>query len=975
MAARSDFAQKLLSDLRLRKERMAAASQGSNNSPRMAGADTYGNPSKSYKGSRQIKALESVGSRPGSSQRRSKTGTRSLDIQQSNNQLVPLGGGRNSNGIGDLSMALAFALENGGRLIKLDSSGNGSVLSFLHQNRRRKSNVDMSMLPSQFISLSHLHVKEISKGAQKLNQILRAFSNGMNFDRYSIEVARELMKGAMDLEESLKMLVNLQEASEYMVSPQRKNRIRLLDEDDDEEDGTIGAAEQRLVSRPRFSFDNIASNSQRNKRTAKNDHLQNLLALTYPIQASSISSKPGVTSSSQPKPGKGRISNVIAKLMGLEELPQSVHSKSTMKDSGSKQKEQMGSQKIAPARAANANTRTICTENSEHIGKKPTPANKIKQTQDVQVTRNATKSIVADGKLLKKDLPGAEKISGSDSRKASVVVDKRQSSSVLMHQFTENQNLQGQRYIAQHKEQIGRESRESKQPVVKDDLRKHKSPEAQEISQKKRGVKEILLNREKINAERLSLRNQQKALIDHARHQKKVLQNSEPREEKHPGEKREQKHVQESLQVNKQKGIERPPARGLRIVNQEALVRSGSSTNSNSHQSAAQREEGSESENSKGRIPEVKGDKIMSALRSKTGQMKVRTTESPVKKDEVITRKNRTTPRDSARPLKHQSLVLQEMKSRRLEKTSSLKRAGEMSGRIPKEAEVRNMGHKKAEASITLLNGALASNEEPEQAPNLSSSGKDEPCQEIALKTSAVHIDSQYQTAVLSKDQTWDLKSQETISSPSPGTDGGSKEIPSLSQVEPKEFFIPDTKEKLTENETHLKQILIKSQLFLNTAEALFKLHINASLLHNIDCSGQEEDSKLYLDCAYEIMKRKGRRQELTLYPCLNISIVSIKVSSLDDLVKQLRSHFEKLKFYGKNGSNGHEHGEDLYKMIERDVQNIDPDANSMWELGWQELMFATDGKEAVSEDVEKHLLNGLLDEITNDLLQLSAAN
>ena len=36
MAKRSDFAQKLLDDLRLRKERMAAASQSSNRSNSMA---------------------------------------------------------------------------------------------------------------------------------------------------------------------------------------------------------------------------------------------------------------------------------------------------------------------------------------------------------------------------------------------------------------------------------------------------------------------------------------------------------------------------------------------------------------------------------------------------------------------------------------------------------------------------------------------------------------------------------------------------------------------------------------------------------------------------------------------------------------------------------------------------------------------------------------------------------------------------
>ena len=179
-----------------------------------------------------------TGFRAGSTQNRPSGGRKSVTTGQVSNQIVPFGRGQKSEQIGDLSMALAFALENGGKLRRTDSSGNSSMISFLHNIGRRqmdygkmerRNNVVSSYQPSssQLPILPHLHIEEISRGAQKLNQILRACSNGLNFDRYSIEIGQELLKGAIDLEESLRMLVNMQEASEYLVTPQRKSQDNI----------------------------------------------------------------------------------------------------------------------------------------------------------------------------------------------------------------------------------------------------------------------------------------------------------------------------------------------------------------------------------------------------------------------------------------------------------------------------------------------------------------------------------------------------------------------------------------------------------------------------------------------------------------------------------------------------------------------------------------------------------------------------
>lgn len=175
--------------------------------------------------------------------------------------------------------------------------------------------------------------------------------------------------------------------------------------------------------------------------------------------------------------------------------------------------------------------------------------------------------------------------------------------------------------------------------------------------------------------------------------------------------------------------------------------------------------------------------------------------------------------------------------------------------------------------------------------------------------------------------------------------------------------------ETLTESENHLKQTLITSEWLLNAAEALFKLNIPSFILHDSGHSHLKNGRNLTIDCSYEIMKRKGRRQELNNRPCTNISLRSIKIESLDDLIKQLYRDIEELKFYGKNGNLECELQDYLPKMLESDIYNQEPDLNSMWDLGWNETKFVFLEREEVVRDVEKHVLSGLLDEVTRDLV------
>ncbi|KFK31823.1 hypothetical protein AALP_AA6G163100 [Arabis alpina] len=179
-----------------------------------------------------------------------------------------------------------------------------------------------------------------------------------------------------------------------------------------------------------------------------------------------------------------------------------------------------------------------------------------------------------------------------------------------------------------------------------------------------------------------------------------------------------------------------------------------------------------------------------------------------------------------------------------------------------------------------------------------------------------------------------------------------------------------ETTKTLSKNEINLKKIVLKSQLFLDTAEALFKLNIPRNILHGLDGNNyNQEDKNLILDCGYELMKRKGRFQELSVHPFVKAPISSSKVNSLDQLVRQLSKEFEKLRAYGKDCYNGSYVEDYTPKVLVRDVYHKDPNLNSMWDMGWNDAMFAFIEKDDVVRDIEREVFSGLMEEITKDLI------
>ncbi|XP_034674217.1 uncharacterized protein LOC117905397 [Vitis riparia] len=1076
MAKRSDFAQKLLDDLRLRKERMAAG-QTSGRSSTMTG-ETYSYYRQTQKGFTEIKKHDIFGSKAGHTPKRSKGENRPLTIGDSSKQIVSYGRGRGSEQMGDLSLALALALENGGKLGKMNSSGSNSVLGFLHQIGRRSGNfgkmekgrsVDMHRSStSQFPTLSPLQVKEISKGAQKLNQILRACSNGINFDSYSIEIGKELLKGAMDLQESLRMLVNLQEASEHMVTPQRKNRIKLLEGDEDEDDDIVKVDEQKQLDRPIFSFDKPSRGTHQVSRTG----LKQRLTLTYSSEASNLNheSRALVTSNSQSgsaryvndfkalgvlsehkktsssarsKPDKG-IPNIIAKLMGLEEIPGAMDSKhGTQTDLSSRQKmDGRDSKKTALEGTKNDEPKSKHAENMAL----QTARQRVKQSTKTLVTQNTAfgqqaeknpgtrnanlEMVVHNGKPPWKDSENVEgKNAGTATKKATAKISKQQQSNIQLTEITGSQNgiLENARrrddsILREHKVM---ERRETKEPFLKHVQLQvapptHIIPEAAKGLQHKTGQNGSTPQAEQRYANRLFPSHQQNMVNNLGLHELNMIQKSEHQQEKHQAAEKEQ-NVRQKSQGGVQKGIEvvsksssksthetvnlqkkhphlnqsthgkksstdaidAMPHKGFpNTKHHENMVRYGSPTNlkvnikdsmhKNFDQSASRTDVELQSKKAKANILPIMKEKAVhvTPAQKKIDNTKVHKRETPRKIDEVMTRRNGT---NLVRPLKHPISILQEMKQRRQDKIGGTKRAEQGSAVRHKEAEVHIINSKKSEANTQPFAVAQKLHKDAELASSLYGSVGLNAKFEFRWHPNKVPLISKARHLFLSKIKNrvsqnciksayW--KSRKKCGSLSYCSTGAPEISKSRTQQQP-----------LTENENHLKQILIKSQLFLNTAEALFKLNVPVGILHASGHDCHDEESRLILDCGYELMRRKGKRQELSVHPFVKISISSTKIASLDDLVKQLHIDFEKLKSCGRDGSDDCDAADYLPKMLELDVQTMDPDVNCLWDLGWNDKMFAFIEKDDVIRDVERHVFSGLIGEITRDFLHLSIPN
>ncbi|KAK8523168.1 hypothetical protein V6N12_047698 [Hibiscus sabdariffa] len=163
---------------------------------------------------------------------------------------------------------------------------------------------------------------------------------------------------------------------------------------------------------------------------------------------------------------------------------------------------------------------------------------------------------------------------------------------------------------------------------------------------------------------------------------------------------------------------------------------------------------------------------------------------------------------------------------------------------------------------------------------------------------------------------------------------------------------------------TRLKALLLSSPAFLNHAEELFYLHVNLptpSQELGID-ELTDANARLSLDCANEIVRQRSLPDSQMVPPPLLYVVGNAKSHiSLDHLLKEISDGIEALRSYSELAGENYPTGS-LYSMLERDLKHKEV-LSGIWDLGWRNGFSVNDTMQVVL-DIEKQLLSGLIEEI-----------
>ncbi|TYI71677.1 hypothetical protein E1A91_D07G005800v1 [Gossypium mustelinum] len=161
-----------------------------------------------------------------------------------------------------------------------------------------------------------------------------------------------------------------------------------------------------------------------------------------------------------------------------------------------------------------------------------------------------------------------------------------------------------------------------------------------------------------------------------------------------------------------------------------------------------------------------------------------------------------------------------------------------------------------------------------------------------------------------------------------------------------------------------LKALLLSCPAFLNHADYLFYLHVNLPTTSpKFDINEfTDANRRLFLDCANEIVRRISFPDSQPVHPPLLSVVGNAKTRiSLDHLLRETCDQVEALRNYSEVAGEDYPAGS-LYSMLERDLKHKEA-LSGIWDLGWKKGFTVNDTIQVVDE-IEKQLLNGLIEEI-----------
>lgn len=184
------------------------------------------------------------------------------------------------------------------------------------------------------------------------------------------------------------------------------------------------------------------------------------------------------------------------------------------------------------------------------------------------------------------------------------------------------------------------------------------------------------------------------------------------------------------------------------------------------------------------------------------------------------------------------------------------------------------------------------------------------------------------------------------------------------------------TCDSFTENQLLLMRLLVKDRYLLETAKAIVRVDAPVSFMDD-DAgawSWSDKGNDLLSDVAREVIRRKGKRSE-AMEEVSVVRTANLRLRYLDDLVRELDGDVESLdmsksKRTQQQGDN--RAAENLRRILESDIQNDHPDANSTWDFGWNRVRDLPMEKSDVVRDLEKNILGGIITDVVRDLIGVS---
>ncbi|XP_027359215.1 uncharacterized protein LOC113867906 [Abrus precatorius] len=776
-------------------------------------------------------------------------------------------------------------------------------------NKTDKEKVSEGSIERSF-DPSSLQLMEVSRGAQRLNNMIDSWSKGLRYDGSSEDIAKDLLKGALDLQESLLMLRKVQEASQHVAYMKRKQKEKA-------ERGRIDAkvidrtahcnqfGEQSCpmgFQRPWTSADGSSSSCTEELKKVIKESLveQNLLATTERLDSTSAfhstnsSQSSGLwndrlsdSSFSPTTSRKERVPNLVAKLMGLEEA--------SSRSFPAVMQKQLESQKILNQK------RPIFEIDMPKVGKnveKVNPEQKKTLKEILETTHFSG--------LLKKN----------SVRKPQFHV--HHSSDPHCKQFNDLPPIVVMKpRCAPYQGFV-----KNYEPVVHPEelsLRnlKAKAVPSKTIKHREGSTTNIVKEKEEHVSKRLTKEERTKLIKEVVELEAKEIKPIE--NEKAPGAKvKLYSHISHKSQENE-------------TLDKKAKVKTITISR---------------------KVPEKEVSKPKVVTKSQE-QGEISSTSTRLRKPQSGSRidKNENPSRKSTAS---NSNTISKSKSQKVNNS--------------KEHRKNQMKKQRSVAEPEAAKPVLGQEEE---AKSVNVSSKDD-CPEIRIITTITddltmkheEVDSSAnkirencgQSQSSSGDDTLMLKSEhENDATPSEEAHDSTTNI--------SETFCKPEKDN-----SELKNLLLTSRSFIGHAEGLFNLDVDCPKILPRSETKEIANLKLYLDCANELTECKSLQKSQAVHPlsltCPGKSSLHI---SLGRLVDEVYNAIDNLTSYSENTGNKLATDNNIYAMMGRDIKSNNGLINGIWNWGWRRG-FSADEAEQVVNEVENLVLSGLIEEVIVNL-------